>query len=144
MFEKALPFGPPRGERSFADRRTPAFVAVLAQSNRSRISNLQHIVARKTLGERQLTYTTSRRICPRVVAVRARAASKARMANLRRDSARRSYRSIASNFFASPDRMVASLSGPCGVANSRASIDMSGELGRRRARRSFTFIRMFA
>src|SRR5262252_7184432 len=139
MFEKALPFGPPRGERSFADRRTPAFVAVLAQSNRSRISNLQHIVARKTLGERQLTYTTSRRICQRVVAVRARAASKARMANLRRDSARRSYRSIASNFFASPDRMVASLSGPCGsqtpglplicpanwVAEERAGVSLS-------------------
>ena len=40
MFEKALPFGPPRGKRSFADRRTPAFVAVLAQSNRSRIPKL--------------------------------------------------------------------------------------------------------
>src|SRR5262249_26743496 len=111
--------------------------------------NLQHFVRRaqnswRAPADLHRNHLESRRIYPRVVAVRARAASKARMANLRRDSARRSYRSIASNFFASPDRMVASLSGPCGVANSRASIDMSGELGRRRARRSFTFIRMFA
>jgi hypothetical protein len=61
MFGKALPLGPPRGKRSLADRRTPAFVAVLAQSNRSRSCNTS-CIARKTLGERQLTCTQSSRI----------------------------------------------------------------------------------
>jgi len=117
----------------------------------------------KSIGEAEALFVTNARqpfakgnrdhgcpysLCLRIQLLqsRRRASSKARTANLRRDSARRSYRSIASNFFASPDRIVASLSGPCGVevANSRVSIDISGGLGRRRARRSFTFIRMFA
>jgi hypothetical protein len=45
-----------------------------------------------------------------------RASSKARMANLRRDKARRSYRSMASNCLASCNRIVANLAGPsCAV-----------------------------
>jgi hypothetical protein len=45
---------------------------------------------------------------------RRRASSKARMAEFPRDSARRSWRSIASNCFVSCDRIVANLEGPCG------------------------------
>ena len=43
---------------------------------------------------------------------RRRASSKARIANLRRDRARRSYRSSASNCLASCDRIVANFCGP--------------------------------
>jgi hypothetical protein len=46
---------------------------------------------------------------------RRRVSSKARMANLRRDSARRSYRSKATNRFVSSEIIVASLAGPSGV-----------------------------
>ena len=61
--------------------------------------------------------------------VRRRASSKARTANLRRDSARRSYRSIASSCLVSCDKIVANLYGPCGVELTICSTVASGRSG---------------
>ena len=66
------------------------------------------------------------------------------MANLRRDSARRSYRSMACICFVSCDRIVANFCGPCGVEVrnfAKAAIGMSGAFGRRSLRMTATFIR---
>ena len=79
--------------------------------------------------------------------LRWRASSRARIANLRRDSARRSYRSMASNFLVSCDRIVANLYGPCGVEftiRSTVASDRSGAFFCRRRPKRATFFRMFA
>jgi hypothetical protein len=70
-------------------------------------------LGRKALGASELTFTSISsqvtRAWPRLAA---RAASKARIATLRRDSARRSYRSMAASCPVMSARMVANFCGP--------------------------------
>jgi hypothetical protein len=78
---------------------------------------------------------------------RRRASSISRIANLRRERARRSYRSIARNCFAFCDKIVASSCGPSGVEATKftwPSIGRSGAFGRSRLFKTRTFSRMFA
>jgi tRNA(fMet)-specific endonuclease VapC len=72
----------------------------------------------------------------------ARASSRRRIANLRREIARRSYRSKANNRFFSCEMMVASFSGPSGVELTiftKYSAGISGAFGCRRLHKALTF-----
>jgi len=81
------------------------------------------------------------------IAINLAAPAQARIANLRRDRTRRSYRSIARNCLTFCDRIVASFCGPSGIEVTKfttASIGMSGAFGRSMLPKTRIFSRVFA
>jgi hypothetical protein len=135
------PLGPPRGKRSCDRPEDSRFRRLLAQSNRSRAGGRSGPGERSAragslwqghAADHHLPSKPGHRPPvngPLPSREHRRAKSKARIANLRRESARRSYRSMADSCRTSSDRIVANFCGPCGVEVTNATTAPNGTSG---------------